>query len=79
MPTRQGWSALFGGIASLVVGRLFGLIELYVVGSALVAAFTLGWGRFCRRRYGGVTGDLLGACCELAETLVLVLCVAIAT
>ncbi len=41
MPTRQGWSTLFGGIASIVLGRLFGLIEMYVVGSALLAAFGL--------------------------------------
>lgn len=41
MPTRQGWSALAGGIASIVFGRLFGLIELYIVGSALLAAFGL--------------------------------------
>ncbi len=42
MPTRQGWSTLFGGIAAIVLGRLFGLIELYIVGSALLAAFALG-------------------------------------
>ena len=42
MPTRQGWSTLFGGIASIVLGRLFGLIELYMVGTALLAAFVLG-------------------------------------
>lgn len=42
MPTRQGWSTLFGGVASIVLGRLFGLIELYIVGSALLAAFAIG-------------------------------------
>ncbi|CAN5530748.1 hypothetical protein BH10ACT2_BH10ACT2_07160 [soil metagenome] len=41
MPTRQGWSTLFGGITSIVLGRLFGLIELYIIGSALLAAFGL--------------------------------------
>ena len=41
MPTRQGWSTVFGGIASVVLGRMFGLIELYVIGSALLAAFAL--------------------------------------
>jgi uncharacterized protein (DUF58 family) len=33
---------LFGGVASIVLGRLFGLIELYIVGSALLAAFAIG-------------------------------------
>jgi uncharacterized protein (DUF58 family) len=41
MPTRQGWSTLFGGISALVLGRLFGLIELYIIGSALLCAFAL--------------------------------------
>ena len=41
MPTRQGWSTLLAGIASIVLGRLFGLIEMYVVGTALLAAFGL--------------------------------------
>lgn len=41
MPTRQGWAALLSGGGTIVVGRLFGLIELYVVGSALIAAFVV--------------------------------------
>lgn len=41
MPTRQGWSTSFGGITSVVLGRMFGLIELYVVGSALLAAVAI--------------------------------------
>ncbi len=32
---------MLGGIASIVLGRMFGLIELYVIGSALLAAFAL--------------------------------------
>jgi uncharacterized protein (DUF58 family) len=32
--TRQGWSALWGGAALLVVGRFFGIAELYVFGAA---------------------------------------------
>lgn len=70
-------AAVVAALLGLALSLSFGLRGLVL--AAAVAAFTLGWGRFCRRRYGGVTGDLLGACCELAETLVLVLCVAIAT
>jgi len=42
-----------------------------------IAAFAVAWaatplfGRWCRRRVGGVTGDLLGAWSELTETLTL--------
>jgi len=41
------------------------------------AAYVFGWcatwafGRWCRRRTGGITGDLLGACSELVEVLTL--------
>jgi adenosylcobinamide-GDP ribazoletransferase len=38
---------------------------------ALSWGFARLFGLWCRRRVGGVTGDLLGACCELTETLVL--------
>lgn len=41
MPTRHGWAMVVAAIATLVVGRLFGLIELFVVGVALFAAFGL--------------------------------------
>lgn len=36
MPTRQGWLAVATGLAVIVVGRLFAVLELYVIGSALV-------------------------------------------
>jgi adenosylcobinamide-GDP ribazoletransferase len=42
------------------------------------AAFVTGWivcrmfGVWCRRRIGGVTGDILGACGEIVETLLVV-------
>ena len=38
MPTRQGWTIAAGGIVSLVVGRLFGILELFVIGSGLLVA-----------------------------------------
>ncbi len=41
MPTRSGWTVLFGAVACVVIGRLFGVIELYVMGVALAAAIVL--------------------------------------
>ena len=55
--------------AAAIMGSLFG------VSGAL--AMSVGWicctvfGAWCRRRYGGATGDLLGACSELVETALL--------
>jgi lipoic acid synthetase len=37
MPTRPGWATLGAGVGCFVVGRLFGLLELYVVGMALLS------------------------------------------
>ncbi|MBA3289401.1 MAG: DUF58 domain-containing protein [Acidimicrobiia bacterium] len=34
-PTRQGWTVLAGAVTAVVVGRTFGVIELYVIGAAL--------------------------------------------
>jgi adenosylcobinamide-GDP ribazoletransferase len=36
----------------------------------LVAAFL--WGRYCKKRVGGITGDLLGATSEIVEITVLI-------
>lgn len=41
MPTRHGWAMLVAAVASLVVGRLFGLLELFVVGVALFVTFAI--------------------------------------
>ena len=38
MPTRHGWAAVAAAIGTVVSGRLFGVLELYVVGAALLAA-----------------------------------------
>jgi uncharacterized protein (DUF58 family) len=38
MITRHGWTALVAGAASFALGRLFGLIELYVLGTGIVIA-----------------------------------------
>ena len=59
--------ALAAGLALIAAG--FGLPGLAALGAAVV--MELVFGRWCRRRVGGVTGDLLGACAELTETAVL--------
>ena len=41
MLTRQGWATLVASAGSFVVGRFLGVIELYVIGSALVALIAL--------------------------------------
>ena len=41
MPTRHGWTTLVAGVGCFVVGRLFGLLELYVVGTALLAVLVV--------------------------------------
>ncbi len=55
------------------------LIPLYNIKGLIV--LVMGWifsrifGLWCLKRVGGITGDLLGACCEISETLVLFLAV----
>ncbi len=41
MLTRHGWTAVVAAVAAFIVGRLFGLIELYVLGTGLVFAIVL--------------------------------------
>ncbi len=35
MPTRQGWTVAAAAVAALVIGRVFAIVELFVVGAAL--------------------------------------------
>jgi len=39
MPTRHGWAMLVAAVACVACGRVFGLMELFVVGVALALAF----------------------------------------
>jgi uncharacterized protein (DUF58 family) len=39
MVTRHGWTAIVAAVACFAIGRVFGLIELYVVGVGIVIAF----------------------------------------
>ena len=41
MPTRQGWTIAVAAVAALVVGRVFGIVELFVIGAGLGAAVGL--------------------------------------
>jgi uncharacterized protein (DUF58 family) len=41
MPTRQGWTILAAAVVALVVGRVFGILELFVIGTAMAAAVAL--------------------------------------
>jgi len=63
----QGWWALLFLVA--VAATLFGWAGL-AIGLA-VWVVTLAFNAYCRRRIGGITGDTLGAACELAELTVL--------
>ncbi|MDO8391850.1 MAG: DUF58 domain-containing protein [Actinomycetota bacterium] len=41
MPTRQGWAMLAAAVASIATGRVFGLMELFVIGVALAVALVV--------------------------------------
>lgn len=38
MPTRQGWTVAVGAVAALVIGRVFGILELFIIGAGLATA-----------------------------------------
>jgi adenosylcobinamide-GDP ribazoletransferase len=83
VPHREGLSKDVGeqiGGQELAVGSLFVLLALAafaclkplaaVLGVVAVVAVTLAWGWYVRRRIGGVTGDVLGTACYLAQCVV---------
>jgi uncharacterized protein (DUF58 family) len=41
MPTRQGWTVAAGALVAVIIGRIFAIIELFVVGAALGLAVGL--------------------------------------
>lgn len=43
MPTRQGWLVLIGGVATVIVGRLFGVRELFALGIGMVVIALAAW------------------------------------
>ncbi|TCP55083.1 cobalamin-5'-phosphate synthase [Tamaricihabitans halophyticus] len=72
LPVPLGWTALLAGAAVLTIPELPWLGPLAVVlATALVVAVL----PHIRKRFGGITGDVLGAAVELATTVTLVVCV----
>ena len=84
---KEGTGASFVKNASpwhLLASTILGLaLVLLVCGPYGAACFALGWivsavfGVWCSRQLGGVTGDLLGACSEMVETAILIVCAAL--
>ncbi|MFL6141242.1 MAG: adenosylcobinamide-GDP ribazoletransferase [Labedaea sp.] len=64
------WLALAVGAAFAVPGHWW----LGILAVGLAAATVLAMTAHVRKRFGGITGDVLGAAAELATTVVLVLC-----
>lgn len=63
------WTAL--ATAGLIAFLLKGPVGIVYLSIAWGAAFL--FGAYCKKRVGGITGDLLGATSELTETLILFL------
>jgi len=59
-------NAVLAIIFVVLISNLLGLLVLF--GGWL---FSRIFGFWCAHRVGGITGDLLGACCEMTETLIL--------
>lgn len=57
-------------LLALLLVPLGGIEKLFLLPVCLIAAFL--WGRYCKHRVGGITGDLLGAGNELVEIVVLI-------
>lgn len=66
------WLALAVAGGFVVPGRWWLGVLAVVLAAGLVVALVA----HARRRFGGITGDVLGASCELAATTVLVVCTA---
>jgi adenosylcobinamide-GDP ribazoletransferase len=66
-------AAVLCGIIVLVATQPLTFRSLILSAGAMVTAalFVSLFGMYCRKRIGGVTGDLLGTCNELTETIVL--------
>lgn len=65
-PLHRRLAHLVAGLTALLLGGLIGL-KLYLI--AWLAAWL--FGLYCKKRVGGITGDLLGATSEITEILIL--------
>jgi len=78
-----GWTDAIGGgsaAAAIVVGLAVAIACAGLATPAMalaVGAVAIGLGSWSRRRLGGTTGDVFGACIELGETLALVAALAV--
>ncbi len=67
------WLVLLFVVPTMIlapVGPVTGL-KVFVLGFCSVYALGLAWTAFCRRRFGGLTGDNIGAISEMSEPLFL--------
>jgi uncharacterized protein (DUF58 family) len=42
-PTRQGWTVAVSGVLAALIGRAFGVLELFVIAAAMVVAVAAAW------------------------------------
>jgi adenosylcobinamide-GDP ribazoletransferase len=68
--SQRAWVAPLWWVA--LAGAAYPVLGLHVAGVALAALLVAGLAAHTRRRLGGMSGDVLGAACELATTTVLV-------
>ena len=68
---RIGKRALLWGTLTVVAGLLATRSVEATIAAVLVVLVTLCFGRYCRRRIGGITGDTTGANVELSQSAVL--------
>ncbi len=43
VPTRQGWTVAASGVLAALIGRAFGVLELYVIAAAMLVAVAAAW------------------------------------
>jgi adenosylcobinamide-GDP ribazoletransferase len=67
----MGKRALVFGTLSMVVALGATQSGRAWIAAAVVIAVTAGFGQYCQRRIGGITGDALGASVQLSESAVL--------